>query len=319
MRHLVVLLALASSTWAIGPPAPPRFPAATDDGAWKLLPREEPPLPVWARTLVKSMPRTTAAMLSLDRLHRVENPLGAVLAGKLRWVAADAIGCDYARRYAEADLLRAGVKPAEVGQLAEGRTEASAEDRALSAWARKMTLAAHAVTDEEMAALRERLGDAKTVALVHTLAHANFQNRIFLALGCRVEAGGPFPSLDVKFDMKRMPAAPARPDWKAVATAKASPDPAFRPPWRPMTFEQAEAAMEAQKDRKPRIAPPENLDGVPARSRRVVWSAVSLGHQPKLTGAWFDTMAASSAERKTDPVFANHYFWVITRSNECFY
>ena len=44
-----------------------------------------------------------------------------------------------------------------------------------------------------------------------------------------------------------------------------------------------------------------------------------MGHQPGIVGAWFDTMAASSAERKIDPVFGNSYFWVITRSNECFY
>jgi hypothetical protein len=266
-------------------------------------------------------------MLTLDHVHRVDNPLGAELAAKLRWIAADALGCDYGRKYAEADLARAGVKPEALGQLREGRDDPSPEDRLLYAWARKMTLAAYSVTDEEMAELTRRFGDARTVALVHTLAYANFQNRLFLALGCRIEPGGPYPPLNVKWDRSKFPPAPARPPWKAVGSAEARPDPDFKPPWRPLSFKQLEDALEEQKARKPRIAPPptEVFDRLPLSERgriqakRVIWTGVSLGHQPKLVGAWFDAMGASSEERKIDPVFGNSFFWAITRTNECFY
>ena len=55
------------------------------------------------------MPRTAGALLDLDYLHRAKNPLGPLLAGKLRWAAADEIGCGYARQCAEGDLRRAGL------------------------------------------------------------------------------------------------------------------------------------------------------------------------------------------------------------------
>ena len=68
----------------------------------------------------RSLPRTTAAMLDLDRLHRTRSPLGPVLRGKMRWVAADANRCEYSRATAEADLRRAGVADAEIAALKAG-------------------------------------------------------------------------------------------------------------------------------------------------------------------------------------------------------
>ena len=36
-------------------------------------------------------------------------------------------------------------------------------------------------------------------------------------------------------------------------------------------------------------------------------------------GFWFDTMGAFQQEAKFDRVFSNSFFWVVTRSNDCFY
>src|SRR5262245_8447665 len=101
MMPLVPVLLLAVAPLAGVGKAVPRFPAASAEEAWSRLPLAAPPLPAWARTLAGPLPRTTAAMLELDHLHRAKSPLGPVLAGKMRWMAADAIGCEYGRRYAE--------------------------------------------------------------------------------------------------------------------------------------------------------------------------------------------------------------------------
>ena len=77
--------------------------------------------------------------------------------------------------------------------------------------------------------------------------------------------------------------------------------------------------------RKPRIGmpPASSLLMMPAdmreRTKRIAWSHVSMGYQPRLTQSWFETMGSFQAEARMDPVFANSYFWVLTRSNECFY
>lgn len=308
-------------------PATARFSAVDDDEAWKLLPRENPPLPAWARVLAQPLPKTTGAMLELDYLHRVKNPLGPVLAGKLRWAAADEIGCDYARKYAEADLRRAGLKDDDLKQLADDPKNLAEDDRIALDFARRLTSAAYQVTDDEVADLLKQFGPEAVVAMVHTLAHANFQNRIFLALGVKVEDGGPLPPLDVKFDPEKRAAiaAPERPPWEDLQKTETPAKAVARPDWGERSFADIERALDKQKDRGPRIPlpGPEQLAKLPPESReqasKIVWTNVSMGYQPLLTKAWFDCMGTFRQESKMDRVFNNSVFWVVTRSNECFY
>ena len=44
-----------------------------------------------------------------------------------------------------------------------------------------------------------------------------------------------------------------------------------------------------------------------------------MGYAPELTRAWFECMQAFQRESSLDRVFSNSLFWVVTRSNECFY
>lgn len=320
---LVGVLTSAAPAQQISPPG--RLPLLEPEAAWKLLPRQQPPLPGWALMLLPSLPRTTGAMLDLDYLHRANNPLGSVLSGKLRWIAADVIGCDYARRYAEFDLRQAGLRDDDLKKL--NGAELPVPERAALKFARKMTRAAHSVTDAEVAELIELYGPEKVVAMVHTLAHANFQIRLFLALGVVVEQGGPYPAVDLKLDPRqrvKVPT-PARPAWESLANAKVSTEALPQPDWRKVSFDEIEQALEQQKSRKPRIKlldrqqlahlPPDEKE--PAL--RIIWSNVGMGYQPTLTRAWFTCMGHFQQEAQLPRLFRSSLFWVITRSNECFY
>jgi alkylhydroperoxidase family enzyme len=319
------LVAVNSSRARPEPLAEPRLPALGNDEAWQRLPRTEPPLPAWARVLARPLPQTTGAMLELDYLHRVDNPLGAVAAGKLRWAAADALGCDYGRRYAEADLRRAGLTDADLRKLAGDAAGMADDDRLALAFARKLTRAAETVTDAEVAALLERFGPEKVVAMVHTLAYANFQNRIFLALGVAVEPGGPLPPLAAKLDAAKRAGVPTPPRPPVQAATGAAAPSETRPGWRERDFGELQAALDRQKGRAPRIPLPDagRMAGLPpeakAQASRINWAAVSMGYQPRLTAAWFDCMGIFQREAQLDRVFSNTFFWVVNRSNECFY
>lgn len=327
--HVVLPVALTACLLAaspLGAQEAPRFPALPPEDAWKLLPRDNPPLPAWALVLAQSLPRTTGAMLELDYFHRAKNPLGDAWSAKLRWVAADAAGCEYTKSYAEADLRRALKNPKDVVRLLKGKP--AKEERAALAFARKMTEAPYTVTDAEVAELLAQFGPEKLVAMVHTLAHANFQNRMFLALGVSVEKGGPLPPRDLGLDVKARAkiATASRPPWDELAKTSAPADLSpSRLDWRPLTFADLEKAMALQKTRKPRIEPlpPERLAHLPPEVRdhatRVVWSNISLGHQGDMTNAWFSCMRTFQQEAKLNRVFSGSMFWVITRSNECFY
>ncbi len=334
--RICLLWAIASTTLALTAASasaqhdaklPPRFPSVTTVEAWNQLRGKNPPLPEWALVLVKSLPRTTASMLHLDFIHRAKNPLGPVLAAKLHWTAADAINCSYARRYAEADLRQAGIDPKEFITSAADLASLPEPDRLLVEFARKMTRAANTVTDQEVARLLEHFGPEKVVAIVHTLAWANFQNRIILGFGVQVEPDGPLPPLDPILDKGNLArvVAPKRPPWKEVQQTRMSLTSLLRPDWQDESGAEPARAVELQKARKPRVPMPDpgRFAALPpeikAQATKIVWTNISMGYQPLLTQSWFETMQIFQQEADLDKVFRNSMFWIITRSNQCFY
>src|SRR5579872_3029747 len=191
-------------------PATPPFPVFDSDAAWAKLPRDNPPLPPWAKVLVGPLPRTTAKMLDLEYLHRAKNPLGQELAGLLQWTVADAIGCKFGKANAEADLIR-GKSQQQLERLKEKKKLAPDVQLAVS-FARKLTLEGHAITDAEFAAILKVYGAEKVTAIVHTVAYANFHNRIVLGIGAEGES---VPPVNVTFDPEKLAKvqAPSRPPW----------------------------------------------------------------------------------------------------------
>jgi len=86
-----------------------------------------------------------------------------------------------------------------------------------------------------------------------------------------------------------------------------------------------QSKLAAQTQRSLRVPLPElsRLDFLPeeerSRSEKVIWSRLSLGYQPELTQGWFKLMRTFRRESELDRVFSNSMFWVVTRTNECFY
>jgi hypothetical protein len=248
----------------------------------------------------------------------------------MRWVAAQANHCEYAKRYAEADLLRAGGTAREIEELQAAAADLPALDRAALSFARKMTLAASTVTDVEVQFLIDKLGEPAVVAMVLQLAYANFQDRLLISLGTEIESGGPLPPLDVPFvapppDQKPDPA--ARPELPELVSDVA-PTKIADPDWLSLNFVQLQERMEAQRARKSRISVPDwettrsGLDPKiypPDRPVRIKWSLVVIGHQPQLGPAWIKCLRTFGREANQDRVFEESLFWVITRSLECFY
>jgi alkylhydroperoxidase family enzyme len=303
------------------PPMLPPFPAVDNDGAWAKLPRENPPLPPWARSLVSPLPKTTAKMLELDYLHRAKNPLGPELASLLQWTVADALGSKFGKANAEADFRRGK----HIGMLEKlGEKEALDPDaQVAAAFARRLTLEGSAITDEEFATLLRLYGAEKVTAIVHTVAYANFHNRVVLGLGAE---GDPVSPLDVKFDPERLTKVPTppRPPWDDLKAVTAE-GLAVRVDWGKSTREELTLALDRQKERKLRmpLPDPSRLANLPPKEKEgaaaILWNTVSSGYQPEMPRAWFAALYTYYDEAKVDRVFTNSVFWVVTRTNDCFY
>jgi alkylhydroperoxidase family enzyme len=306
-----------------------RVPVPKDTDAWKRLPAADKgsgqPLPSWAKALTGALPRTAAAMLELDYLHRAQSPLDPKLRGRMRWVAAHANRCAYGEACAAADLRRAGVDETGIKSLAGDHSGFPAKERAALAFAQRLTLAADTVTDTEVAELIEQYGEKQVVAMVLLLAYANFQDRLLLALGLPVEEGGPLPPLEVRF--ARGGAIEVTPRKAPGATTAGLPDKRADDAWDKIDFSGLQGRLDKQRGRRERIAVPSWDDvrrGLPkdypqSRPVRIKWSLVCLGYQPEMAAAWSACTRAFGEESKQDRVFEESLFWVVTRSLNCFY
>jgi alkylhydroperoxidase family enzyme len=310
----------------------PRVAVPESTEAWKFLPPAEvgagQPLPVWARALARSLPRTTAAMLNLDRIHRTKSPLGPLLRGKVRWVAAQANRCDYSLATAEADLKRAGLDKAGFLALAGDHAGLPRAEQAALAFAHTMTTSADQVTDAEVAELLSLFGAEKLTAIVQLLAYSNFQDRLLLALDLPLEPEGPAEPPVIRFT--RGAAAPPVPPRVKIAgrPEPVVPERIDDPEWLSLDVNDLQTSLSSQRARPSRIRVPtweEVIKALPAgypvpkNPIRIQWSLVCMGYQPELSAAWSACTSAFRDESKQDRVFEESLFWVVTRTIHCFY
>jgi hypothetical protein len=267
-------------------------------------------------------------MLNLDRIQRTRSPLGPILHGKMRWIAARANHSDYGMAYAEADLKRAGCTESELRGLREDHASLPDSEREALGFAHQMTVDASEVTDADVARLIARYGEEKLVAMVLLLAFANFQDRILLTLGVPIESGGPMPAPDVVFDRKADP--PPVPPRKRSSERPIPPEPERidDPFWLSLQFGDLQKRLTGQRSRAGRIRVPtwEQVLRVmppevprPENPVRIRWSLVTMGYQPEMAAAWSACTRAFGAEAKQDRVFEESLFWIVTRTIHCFY
>jgi alkylhydroperoxidase family enzyme len=308
------------------------FTLLSDEECWRKLSTTEKgavkAMPSWARATIGAMPRTTAAMLHLDFVHRTRNPLGPMLRGKMRWVAGQANRCEYSVAYAQSDLRRAGLDEAGLRALRGDHGDLPEAERAALEFARQMTLDASEVTDAEVARLLVWYGEEKVTAMVLLLAHANFQDRLLLALGSPIESGGPMAPLDLTLDPKADP--PAVPPRQRLEGRPVPEEPAriFDPFWLSMEFDDLQGKLSEQRARPSRIRVPTFEEVLrtmppqiprPEKPIRIRWTLVTMGYQAELASAWSATTKAFREESKQDRVFEESLFWIVTRTIHCFY
>jgi hypothetical protein len=254
-------------------------------------------------------------MLELDFLYRAGGALPPKLRGEVRWAAAHANRCEYGEAIALADLRAAGVNEDHIRMLTGESGIRPADTQAVVAFVFRLTLAAHALTDAEVAQLIERYGEKQVVAVVLLVAYANFQDRMFLALNLGPEPGGPVPPLDVKFARQRLGEVALAPPRKAPVKPVIAPaaEAAGGTDCPPVDFAGIRADLAKQRNRAPRIRLPE---AEPGANR---WGLVGRTYQPELATAWSACTQAFGEEADQDPVFEQSMFWVVTRTKRCFY
>jgi alkylhydroperoxidase family enzyme len=303
--------------------------------AWKRLPASEEGgggrLPSWARAIADALPHSAAAMLELDATYRGAGDLDSRFRAALRWVVARENRSAYGQAVAEADLRRAGGEPGSLQQISDPKGGWAEPERAAFAFARKMALAAHTVTDAEVKHLADAFGEKRLVAIVLQIAYGNFQDRLTTILGLPAGEADTRAPLAVRFkkpaglDVKISPA--PRPK-RSGTRAEEAPQRVEDMAWTDLDIVRLRASMEDQRARPPRVRVPtwdEVFDALPPgtvprdKPNRVRWSLVVMGYQPQQGPAWLRCLRTFGAEAKQDRVLEESIFWVITRNLQCFY
>ena len=311
-------------------------PLSDEEGLRRLPISKVPdqPLPSWAKVLAGPMPRTTAAMLNLDFVHRAHSPLAPKLRAEMRWVAAHANHCAYSEAYALADARRAGLAQGEIDALRQGDySQFPASEKAALEFARKMTVDSFTVTDDEFAYLVKEYSEKDVVSMVLLMAYSNFQDRLLLCLGSPLEPNGPLPPIEVV-----LPTESAASQANARPTTLPSPLP--KPTgkdlieddleWTGLTYDDLQERMERQRNKKTRVRVPtweEVKPLLPAnnpnaqRQIRIVWTLVCIGHQPEMGNGWSACTRALGLDlgKYRDRIFEEGLFWVTTRALNCPY
>lgn len=302
-----------------------------DDACWKRMPRADrgagQPLPNWAKAVAVHLPRTAAAMLELDRAHRMQSPLDAQLRAKMRYIVARANRCEYSQTYALADLRRCGGDGAAISLLTGDPAAWPEADREPLEFARLLTVAAPTISDGLFERLRSRYGDRGVAAMVLLAAYGNFQDRIVLGLGLPLEEGGPLPPLDVQFAPGAFQRAAIIPEQPAPAELLASGANVVEHPseWTELTYPELQNRLEKQRARTPRLPVPSWEEVAPklpadfARPTRINWSLVCYGYAPELAVPWSVATRTMWAESPQDRVFEESLFWIQTRTIRCNY
>ncbi len=310
----------------------PGVPLLSSAESWKSMPPAlsggGQPVPNWVRATAGHLPRTAAAMLVLDLVHRTQSPLDPVLRAKMRWVVADANRCEYSKACACADLERAGVTAEDLQRLSGSPSQWPTTDQDPLEFARLLTVAAPTIPDEQFERLRVRFGEQQVAAMVLLAAYGNFQDRLILGLNLPLEETGPLAPLDVKFREDAFQMAPFVPQQSELASLSDG-GTAVVPAdleWGAISYDELQARLEMQRERHPRLPIPtwDQVQKVlpPAmavRPTRIVWNLVCSGYVPELAVPWSISTRTMWAEAAGDRVFEESLFWVQTRSIGCSY
>lgn len=321
------------ATTQTGWPAPP-----SSEECWKTLPAsidgQTPELPTWIRMIAREMPKTAAAFLELDYAQRAAGPVDPKLRAAIRWVAANANGCEYTKQIATADALRAGVSEEQWKSLTDGdRKLWSDRDRAAFDFALGMTVNSDGVTDEQFASLVKEFDDRTVAAFVLHMAYANFQDRLILCLGLEAQKSSPLPPVPVRFSPESLTqktvAPPANPP-PQIGNPDATPQDiiADNEPHTWLPYEKLQERLQTQRVRKTRLRVPdwqEFADKLPTglmpMASDIVWYKIAFGYAHELAVPFEIYMRTAGSEIATnwDRPFGNSLFWMVTDAVKCPY
>lgn len=305
---------------------------------WKLMPAaadgSQPKLPAWIRMVAKEMPKTAAAFLELDYAQRASGSVEPKLRAAIRWVAANANGCQYTMEVAAADAKRAGVTEEQWKSLIAGdRAGWSEQEKAAMDFALGMTQNSDGVTDQQFADLVKMFDERAVACMVLHMAYANFQDRLVNCLGVDMDQDEPFAPIAVRFSpdsLVKTTIAPSPNAPKTVGNPSGTPKDITNESeeynWLP--YSGLQDRLQIQRTRKTRLRIPDWQEfanklpkGLMPAASDITWYKIAFGYADELAVPFeiYMRTAGSEISANWDRAFGNSIFWMVTEAIKCPY
>jgi alkylhydroperoxidase family enzyme len=213
-----------------------------------------------------------------------ESRLDQQLIDRCFWVVSRGNNCQYCLGHQELKLRASGFEDGAIAALDSDWSVLDSRQRAALGYARKLTLEPHLIGDADIAVLKQSFSDPEVIELIFHVARFNAMNRWAAALGLPQDSST--GEKVFRFNTpttERFQSAPS----VVIPTTRM-----IRPALPPLS--QVKAAIEAARERQPRVALPSEADarvalaGSIAERSPVVWErAISqtAGGGPALVGA----------------------------------
>jgi alkylhydroperoxidase family enzyme len=167
----------------------PRLPLASAAQAREVVPADwtgADPLPEWVR-LFANFPKAGKAWVAQCVYAQSKGRLSAKLKAEIAWVGARHDRAWYALGHAQDRLLELGFTKEAIDALDQPSQALPAEEKAVVAFARKLTVDPALISDADIEGLRKHFSDHEVAEIIYQVTHAAFFDRVTEAAGLRLE------------------------------------------------------------------------------------------------------------------------------------
>jgi AhpD family alkylhydroperoxidase len=237
----------------------------------------------------------------------------------LFWIVSRANNCRYCLGHQESKLAAAGVAEDQIAALDGDWAEHTEAERAAFSFTRRLTVAPHAVTAEDLDGLRRHYTELQVLEIVVTVAGYNATNRWTGGLAIPQEEHRVYLSpTSAQFQTLRSRVAPLDPDRPAAAGAPPARRPALE------TRAEVEAALARCRRREPRLPlvdeararaalPPDTPSGPLPEWVRL------LANFPRAGIARMVGLRAAHEKGRLSPLLKAQVAWIAARHDRAWY
>lgn len=167
----------------------PNLALVSEEAGRAILPADWQPkvVPNWVR-LLAHFPKAGGSRVKTLHVTDTKGTIDDRMKAQIAWICARHDRAWYALGKAKAQLLESGVSPSAVYELGGNWSSFSDKERAVFAFAQKLTVAPQSIVDDDVAGLLKFYSNSQVAEIVYRICNAALFNRLTEACALPLES-----------------------------------------------------------------------------------------------------------------------------------